>query len=468
MNKTIEITEKFEEYVIINRKTYAEFLTTFLNNNSECGYVLNLNAEWGAGKTTFLKCWYNELKKDHPVIYFDAWKSDFTHDAMTALVDCFHAQLANPISDNKDLIKSFFTKSSHFIRKSIPSLAVGALKHKTGIDGDESLIEDITDTFGIDIAKKEVGDALKEVLKDILEQRKKVDGIEEFKTTLSAMAEAVVEVSKLSSDEKQYPVYVLIDELDRCRPNYAIEVIETVKHFFNTEHFVFVIATDTQQLQHSIKAIYGEGFNANLYLSRFFNQTVTLPTPKITDYIQVKLANKINIDFSKEITLLNIINSMFSYHNITSLREIDKILDRLLSIHSVSDKPINLLSILTLIILNKLYPDIYSKFINKNISPYKYDHLDTAVIRSLSANNSNTKDIILKNQSYNTEYFLNDCLLTIRSPSNVYSDQLMVNSPDDIPLYTRAIISEYSIGRKRGRASLLDYQQLIELSCIIE
>ena len=95
----------------------------------------------------------------------------------------------------------------------------GYAKHKTGMDGDESLVEDITSTFGIDIAEKECGDALKDILKDILEQRQKMDGIEEFKIALTKLASAYIEVSEHSESPVQYPIYVLIDDLDRCRPN---------------------------------------------------------------------------------------------------------------------------------------------------------------------------------------------------------------------------------------------------------
>ncbi|HAS8442505.1 TPA: hypothetical protein I7740_25080, partial [Vibrio vulnificus] len=203
---------------------------------------------------------------------------------MLALIDCFHAQLANPITDNQELIKSLFDKGSYFIRKSIPSLLIGYLKHKTGTPEEDSLIEDINKQFGIEIAEKECGDALKDILKDILEQRQRVEGIKDFQEVLVKLAEAFVETFKQEQNPKQYPVYVLIDELDRCRPSYAIEIIESVKHFFNTKNFVFVVATDTEQLQHSVKAVYGEGFDAHSYLSRFFHKTVTLPAPSMTEY----------------------------------------------------------------------------------------------------------------------------------------------------------------------------------------
>lgn len=66
------------------------------------------------------------------------------------------------------------------------------------------------------------------------------------------------------------PIFIFIDELDRCRPDYAISLLEIVKHIFDIKNFVFIIATNTDQLQHSIKNVYGNDFSANDYLGRFF------------------------------------------------------------------------------------------------------------------------------------------------------------------------------------------------------
>ncbi|MGZ8364256.1 MAG: KAP family P-loop NTPase fold protein [Caulobacteraceae bacterium] len=68
------------------------------------------------------------------------------------------------------------------------------------------------------------------------------------------------------------PFFVLIDELDRCRPTYAIELLEQVKHLFDIDNTIFVIATDGDQLAHSISAVYGEQFDGKRYLLRFFHR----------------------------------------------------------------------------------------------------------------------------------------------------------------------------------------------------
>ncbi|MEZ9302075.1 P-loop NTPase fold protein [Vibrio breoganii] len=388
MASPVPNSETFDQYRVIDNEQFSQHLTRFLNSKSDEGYVLNLNAEWGAGKTTFLQCWYNELSKSHPVVYFDAWKSDFSKDAMLALVDCFQSQLKNPRSVNKKFAKDLLEKSSHFIRKTAPSMAVGYVKHKTGIDGDESLIEDFNETLGLDIAEKECGDALKEVLKSLVEQRKKVEGISEFKSTLQTMAASLIKSLEDTDTPKTYPIYILVDELDRCRPSYAIEVIENIKHFFDTKKFVFVVATDTGQLQHSIKAIYGNGFDAHSYLSRFFHKTVTLPPPSTEQYLKSRLTTIIGDDFSfSDPYITQMLVSIFDWHNMTSLREIDKVIQDL-DLAKISGKQFKILPLTILAVLKRLHSTEYAAFTKSRVNPYRRDR-----------NARDDQDYLLKNNA---------------------------------------------------------------------
>lgn len=359
--------EKFEKYQIINNKPYAVYLTTFLKTKAEDGYVLNLNAEWGAGKTTFLQCWYNELKENHPVVYFDAWKSDFTKDPMLALMDAFHQQLISPISENKELIRKLISYGSHFIKTSLPHLVVGYVKTQTGMNEDESLIESASEEFGI--PQENLSDALKDTIRSMLNQKNRVEGIDDFKKLLVELSENYI----TSFPNVSSPIFVLIDELDRCRPTYAIETIECIKHFFNTKNIVFILATDTGQLKHSIKSIYGEGFNSIGYLSRFFNNTITLPTPDKSIYIKNKLTDiKMKTTDNLEI-ILEVIVKLFELHNILSIREIDKILSIVIFSQSTNEG-YKTLSLITMLILKHRHLGYYENFkYDKTHNPYYYE-----------------------------------------------------------------------------------------------
>lgn len=356
-------SEKFENYEIINNQPYAEHLTQFLESKAEHGYVLNLNAEWGAGKTTFLQCWYNELKESHPVVYFDAWKSDFTKDPMLALMDAFHQQLISPLNQNKELIEEFFSKGSHFVKTALPSLLVGYLKNKGGMDGEDSLLTSASEEFGI--SENDLSDALKDTMKAMLNQRNRVEGIEEFKEVLSQLSKDYIEVYRNLSN----PVFVLIDELDRCRPTYAIETIECVKHFFNTEHFIFVLATDTNQLQHSIKSIYGSKFDSLTYLSRFFDNSATLPAPNRKEHIEVTVTNYLN-DTNLNPSVLSFIDAIFEWHGTRSLREIHKVIG-VIDIASSQKKSYSIIVLIVISLLKKCYPEHYVPLRDKRLNPYK-------------------------------------------------------------------------------------------------
>lgn len=384
--------EVFDKYTIINNKSYSEHLTSFLKSKHENGYVLNLNAEWGAGKTTFLKCWYNQLRKEHPVVYFDAWKSDFTKDPMLALMDAFHQQLISELSTNQKLLHSFLSKGSHFIKSALPSLLVGYLKNKGGMNSEDSLLTSASETF--DISEGDLSDALKDTMKAMLNQKKRVDGVDDFKGVLVELSEVYTAANPKSS----LPVFVLIDELDRCRPTYAIEVIECVKHFFNTKNFIFILATDTNQLQHSIKSIYGSNFDSLTYLSRFFNNSATLPAPNKKEYIEMTIKSYlINEELHEKV--LDLIDSILEWHLISSLREIQKTIN-IVDIAISQSKSYSLISLILFSLLKRRYPNHYEELMNVNINPY-YGKFRTNDINKLSG--KYTKIMLTKHTSVSVE-----------------------------------------------------------------
>ncbi|MEZ9830058.1 P-loop NTPase fold protein [Vibrio cyclitrophicus] len=358
--------ERFKKYEIINNQPYAEHLTQFLDSKAENGYVLNLNAEWGAGKTTFLQCWYNELQCNHPVVYFDAWKSDFTKDPMLALMDAFHQQLISPLSANKKLIEQFLSKGSYFLKAALPNLLLGYVKHKGGMDSDDSLLESASEEFGI--PEDNLSAALKDTMKAMLTQKSRVEGINEFKEALIELNEAYVQVFP----EKNRPVFVLIDELDRCRPTYAIETIECIKHFFNTKNFIFVLATDTNQLQHSIKSIYGAKFDSLTYLSRFFDNSATLPAPNRKKYIEAAVKNHLKgRDLNPQVPAF--IDTVFEWHETRSLREIQKTIN-VIDIAMSQEKSYRIIILIVLTLLKRCYPENYKTLKNNNLNPYASRH----------------------------------------------------------------------------------------------
>ena len=75
-----------------------------------------------------------------------------------------------------------------------------------------------------------------------------------------------------------------VDELDRCRPTYAVELLERIKHLFEVDNIVFVLALSTGQLESSIRSLYGDGLDAPGYLRRFIDLEYPLREPAADVY----------------------------------------------------------------------------------------------------------------------------------------------------------------------------------------
>lgn len=84
----------------------------------------------------------------------------------------------------------------------------------------------------------------------------------------------------MQATKNDKPIVFIIDELDRCRPSYAVELLEQIKHFFAIEGIVFVLSIDKLQLGHAVKGFYGnDGIDADEYLRRFIDIEYSLPQP---------------------------------------------------------------------------------------------------------------------------------------------------------------------------------------------
>jgi hypothetical protein len=87
----------------------------------------------------------------------------------------------------------------------------------------------------------------------------------------------------------QTPLFVFVDELDRCRPSYAIKLLEEIKHVFGVENVVYVVSTNIEQLQNSVRALYGAEFDGRRYLHRLFDREYSLPSANNRQFANVAI-----------------------------------------------------------------------------------------------------------------------------------------------------------------------------------
>lgn len=109
-------------------------------------------------------------------------------------------------------------------------------------------------------------------------------------------------------------IIIMVDELDRCKPTFAIELLEVIKHLFDVENMVFIFALDIKQLSYSVQSVYGTGIDSTGYLCRFFDYISKLPKIDINTiysnfliFEKMELSNITNIIAYKLYLLLMII-----------------------------------------------------------------------------------------------------------------------------------------------------------------
>ena len=169
-----------------------------------------------------------------------------------------------------------------------------------------------------------IGAMTEETTKALIQQYSKEKELTtKFKDTMNEL---------LNTIDKEKPFIIFIDELDRCRPLYAIELLERIKHLFGIDNLIFILSIDKLQLSESIKSQYGN-IDTNNYLRRFIDIEYKLQKGNIEKYCEVlyKQFDLNGILKSKGIKLefgdfdhLNTLKRLVKVFD-TSLRELEQI-----------------------------------------------------------------------------------------------------------------------------------------------
>lgn len=275
----------------LQRKKSAQFLTKYLigrQAHQKSSFVLNINATWGLGKSFFLERWSKDLKDlNHPVIFFNAWENDFSSEPLAAFLSEIEDELKPLLKNNskaKNKLKAMMKGSASLLKSIAPQILPVLTKKITG-----ETIEDWKVAQELVVTAEEASAVVSGIVSVATEQLLKDTKI--IKKSIVVFRE---NLSKLIADidsDNELPLFIFVDELDRCRPDFSIRFLEIVKHLFGVHNVCFVIATDTTQLSASIKALYGESFDSYRYLHRFFDQEFSLPEPNYLDYASFLFSN---------------------------------------------------------------------------------------------------------------------------------------------------------------------------------
>lgn len=254
----------------LERNSKLVILSKLLANVKE-NLTISVDGKWGSGKTFFIKQFkylvdhiedykddriingtnkqsFKKLHETNLVVYYNAWENDMHTNPLESLIYNIlneYPKMKNQMVNFKDFKKLF----KSFCRDFLYSVS-GELFDINNFDQINSFD---------DLAKS-------------------ITTIEEKKTAFNKLVDEILE-------DKQRLI-LIIDELDRCKPTFAVEMLEIIKHFYTNDKITIIVSTNNSELSNTIKNYYGNDFDGYGYLNKFYDFIISLDIKDVKGYLQ--------------------------------------------------------------------------------------------------------------------------------------------------------------------------------------
>ena len=273
MNKENLANKKmtFDDFDKLNLKSFGEDIIKIIENdktlsNDQNSCTISLNADFGQGKTTFLEMLKDFIERDdkYTVLFIDAWKGDFFKEPIITILSEFLEYLEKTTQADNTLKSKVFE-------------IFGGIVIKSTLQWGQNLTSQWLKNMGVnaDINIKEIKKVFENLSKD-----KKVIGeniFKDFKQKKEILREIKDIISDYTKDGKK--LVIIVDELDRARPDYAVHFLEDMKHFFDIKNVVFIFGVNKKQIKATVKTLYGNERDFEGYYRKFFKHEKDLPDP---------------------------------------------------------------------------------------------------------------------------------------------------------------------------------------------
>lgn len=383
---------------IRNRQPFIDDIIHLLDtiSESQASYTFALNGKWGVGKSFVLDMLRRDLRKDpydtkYVVFHYNCWQYDFYEEPLiailTAMIDCLDAELHLIPPEANSVSRQIFSELKPKLSKAIEDF----VRTQYGLDlsGLISLLSKATD--------------LKEKAGEEAKARKSFDPNHSLRKTIDAVRK---DLEMLTGDRT---LVVIVDELDRCLPNYAIKVLERLHHlFYGLSSTAVILSIDKEQLVHSIRLLFGSNTNADNYLRKLISFELTLGPGQVMENFPYKYASYFNL-FDENALLTKfppddapIFRHTFDHNRFFSAlltgiepRSLERLMDRCLTIHKLLFPDVKKdYSFLCMEIMWLVLAEIHGY----TTMPLRYDQYDSGLFYCVADLNISTEFI----QTFNT------------------------------------------------------------------
>lgn len=339
----------------IGREQFVQNIAEIIKAaNTDRSWTFAINGAWGIGKSFVLNMLERKLNEEECVVVkYDAWKNDFYQDPLIAILHNILDQIEKS-SIAKDMLNGM----------------------KNGVEAFYEILKSISLIETID-------EKTRKIYKKLTQDNKKTNKLkiaENFISFNDALEIVKKELRKITEEQK---LVILVDELDRCEPDYSLTVLNRLHNLFDVSNVVVIVAVNKQQLENIIKSKY----NTDKYLEKFFDLNFNLPVKETGD-IRISCANKFLSNFlsDEQLEQAELFRVILTTYLSSTPREVIKFFETLnFIIKDMEDinKKYAYVCFYSYILLKKdLHTYLYSSFgqINNPFDDYEF------FIREISAN----------------------------------------------------------------------------------
>lgn len=359
-NLNDELTFQEDDFI---RKPIAEKLIELLMSDIDISPIV-IDGEWGTGKTYFCKKTKKLIEANHnnkiSCAYIDAFAADHANEPLITIIATI-SKLIKGKAKKEKFLNAVKGIANYGIKAAGKAGVAWVLRTQT-----ENMEKEIQDAI-----KSASNNSIDLIINNLIQQH------EDIEKNITTLKKVLFEIAQNQN------LIIFIDELDRCRPDFAVAILEIIKHVFDIQGIKFVLVTNFNQMKASIKHCYGQEVNAQRYLDKFIKYSFELPVQTKDDQNQLihvsckhaeilikrnktldkNLYGEVSLSFIKELIV----------HNGLSLREVETFI-RYLSIYTLmTDSNIkNKFSVYTIlsvfiVFIFCFYPSLKDKILKKEI-----------------------------------------------------------------------------------------------------